>query len=91
MSGWNAVELVEFGARDGLWIEAKTVSAESGAVPVNALSECGFKRTETGSFVIPLRAPQIGGQQCCAGRFQALSRNLPLGFDSGFVRTAGGD
>ena len=61
MRGIGTVELVEVGPRDGLQNEAKKIAAESKTALINALSECGFKRIESGSFVSPRRAPQMAG------------------------------
>ena len=59
MSGKPTVELVEVGPRDGLQNEAEAITAESKIALIDALSRCGFKRIEAGSFVSPRRVPQM--------------------------------
>ena len=61
MTGNGAAEIVEVGPRDGLQNEPGWVDIDSKVMLVDALSECGFKRIEVGSFVNPARVPQMAG------------------------------
>lgn len=85
----KTVELVEVGPRDGLQNEPNIVSIEKKVQLIDALSGCGFKRIEVGSFVNPKLVPQMAdsGEVCrmiCRPdgvRFSALVPNL-RGLDS---------
>ena len=68
MTGSNGAEIVEVGPRDGLQNEPGWVDIDRKVMLVDALSECGFKRIEVGSFVSPARVPQMAGSGKVFGR-----------------------
>ncbi len=53
------VTLFEMGPRDGLQNEKKIIATDDKIRLVNLLSECGFEKIETGSFVSPKWVPQM--------------------------------
>ena len=70
MTGNGAAEIVEVGPRDGLQNEPGWVDIDRKVRLVDALSECGFKRIEVGSFVSPARVPQMAGSAEVFGRIR---------------------
>ena len=85
----TTIELVEVGPRDGLQNEPNIVPVEKKVQLIDALSGCGFKRIEIGTFVNPKLVQQMAnsGEVCrmiCRPdgvRFSALVPNL-RGLDS---------
>ncbi len=55
----NHVTIVEVGPRDGLQNETRIVPTIEKIMLVNALSQCGFGKIETTSFVSPKWVPQL--------------------------------
>jgi len=78
------VTLFEMGPRDGLQNEAKTIPTTDKITLVDMLSEAGFAKIETASFVSPKWVPQMAdGADVSAGvkrregvRYTALTPNL---------------
>lgn len=70
MTGKGAAEVVEVGPRDGLQNEPGWVDIDRKVMLVDALSECGFKRIEVGSFVSSARVPQMAGSAEVFGRIR---------------------
>ncbi|MEL7469984.1 MAG: hydroxymethylglutaryl-CoA lyase [Pseudomonadota bacterium] len=62
------VTIFEMGPRDGLQNEARMIPTEDKIKLVDMLSECGFRKIETVSFVSPKWVPQMGdGADVMAG------------------------
>ncbi|MEM7685398.1 MAG: hydroxymethylglutaryl-CoA lyase [Pseudomonadota bacterium] len=62
------VTIFEMGPRDGLQNEARMIPTEEKIKLVDMLSECGFRKIETVSFVSPKWVPQMGdGADVMAG------------------------
>ena len=57
------VEVFEVGPRDGLQNEARAIPVAEKVALVDALSGCGFRRIEAGSFVSPKWVPQMAGSE----------------------------
>jgi hydroxymethylglutaryl-CoA lyase len=55
----KAVHIMEVGPRDGLQIEARTLSADDKAHLIDALVGAGISEIEVGSFVSPKAVPQM--------------------------------
>ena len=80
----DPVTLFEMGPRDGLQNEAELISTEDKIRLVDMLSEAGFAKIETASFVSPKWVPQMAdGADVLAGvnrragvRYTALTPNL---------------
>ncbi len=70
MTGNSVAEIVEVGPRDGLQNEPGWVDIDRKVLLVDALSECGFRRIEVGSFVSPARVPQMAGSAEVFGRIR---------------------
>ena len=70
MIGTGVAEIVEVGPRDGLQNEPGWVDTDRKVMLVDALSECGFKRIEVGSFVSPARVPQMARSAEVFGRIR---------------------
>ena len=70
MTGIRTAEIVEVGPRDGLQNEPGWVGTDRKVMLVDALSECGFKRIEVGSFVSPAKVPQMSGSAEVFGRIR---------------------
>ena len=84
----DSVTLFEMGPRDGLQNEAKTISTKDKVQLVDMLTEAGFSKIETASFVSPKWVPQMAdGAEVLAGvsrrkgvRYTALTPNMK-GYD----------
>ncbi len=62
------VEIVEMAARDGLQNEKAIIPAADKIALIDLLSDCGFRRIETTSFVSPRWVPQLAdGAEVMAG------------------------
>ena len=59
MENRTDIELVEVGPRDGIQNENTPISTRQKIELVDALSVCGFRRMEAGSFVSPRWVPQM--------------------------------
>jgi len=78
------VEIVEMGPRDGLQNEKRIIPTAEKIALVDALSRCGFRRIEAGSFVSPKWVPQMADSaEVLAGiarapgvRYAALTPNM---------------
>ncbi len=78
------VTLFEMGPRDGLQNEAELISTEDKIRLVDMLSEAGFAKIETASFVSPKWVPQMadgagvlaGARRRAGVRYTALTPNL---------------
>lgn len=90
------VMIFEMGPRDGLQNEASAISVADKIALVDLLSEAGFAKIETGSFVSPKWVPQMAASDCVfAGitrktgvRYTALTPNMK-GFEA--AKSAGVD
>ena len=92
----DPVEIFEVGPRDGLQNEARDVPLAEKVALVDALSACGFRRIEVGSFVSPRWVPRMAESgdvfaridRAAGVRYAALTPNL-----KGYVaaRDAGAD
>lgn len=80
----KAVTLFEMGPRDGLQNEAKLIPTDAKIKLVDMLTEAGFSKIETASFVSPKWVPQMAdGAEVLAGatrragvRYTALTPNM---------------
>src|SRR5690554_2705016 len=70
------VEVIEVGPRDGLQNEPKPIPLEKKKELIRSLSEVGFKRIETASFVHPKWVPQMANSEEMA----AYSKELGIDF-----------
>ncbi|HSX74142.1 MAG TPA: hydroxymethylglutaryl-CoA lyase, partial [Shinella sp.] len=62
------VEIVEMAARDGLQNEKAIIPAADKIALIDRLSDCGFRRIESTSFVSPKWVPQLAdGAEVMAG------------------------
>ncbi len=77
MTSRNMIELVEVGPRDGLQNESKLISADRKVDLINALSVCGFRRIECGSFVSSKRVPQMADSRHV---FQSIQRSSQVSY-----------
>lgn len=57
----SMIEIVEVGPRDGIQNESKILDIRQKLALINRLVASGIRRIEVGSFVNPLRVPQMAG------------------------------
>ena len=55
----NTATIVEVGPRDGLQNEKIMIPTDKKIQMINSLSQCGFNKIETTSFVSPKWVPQV--------------------------------
>jgi hydroxymethylglutaryl-CoA lyase len=71
------VEIVEVGPRDGLQNETRKISIKNKVKLIDQLSQCGFKRIETTSFVSPKWVPQMA---CSEDVLKGINRNKDISY-----------